>query len=52
MSFDELKINDTLALELKVKNVPTFYLFKGKELQGQCGEADIKKVQSLLKTME
>ena len=44
--------NDTLALELKVKSVPTFYLFKGKELQGQCGGADITKVQALLKTMD
>ena len=41
--------NDTLSLELKIKSVPTFYLFKGKELQGQCSGADIKKVQSLLK---
>ena len=48
----DLDENDTLALELKVKSVPTFYLFKGKELKGQCGGADIKKVQSLLKTME
>ena len=41
--------NDTLSLKLKIKSVPTFYLFKGKELQGQCSGADIKKVQSLLK---
>ena len=44
--------NDELALELKVKSIPTFYLFKGKELQGQCGGADITQVQELLKTMK
>lgn len=41
--------NDELTVQLKVRSVPLFYLFKGKELQGQCGGADIKKVQSLLK---
>ena len=38
-----------LSDELKIKSVPTFYLFKGKELQGQCGGADIKKVHQLFK---
>ena len=41
--------NDELSSELKVKSVPTFYLFKGKELQDQCSGADIKKVHQLLK---
>ena len=30
MSFDELKINDTLALELKVKMSPPFIYSRGK----------------------
>jgi len=41
--------NDDLASDLKVKSVPTFYLFKEKELLGQCSGADINKVHSLLK---
>ena len=41
--------NDELASDLKVKSVPTFYLFKQKELLGQCSGADIKKVHSLIK---
>ena len=41
--------NDELSDAIKIKSVPTFYLFKGKELQGQCGGADIKKVHQLLK---
>ena len=41
--------NDELTVELKVRSVPTFYLFKGKELKGQCSGADIKKVHQLLK---
>ena len=45
----DLDENDELSTELKVKSVPTFYLFKGKELQGQCSGADIKKVHQLLK---
>ena len=41
--------NDELTEELDIKSVPTFYLFKDKELKGQCGGSDIKKVHSLLK---
>lgn len=41
--------NDELAGDLKVKSVPTFYLFRGRELQGQCSGADISKVHALLK---
>jgi thioredoxin 1 len=41
--------NDELASDLKVKSVPTFYLFKQKELLGQCSGTDIKKVHSLIK---
>ena len=40
--------NDTLASDLKIKSVPTFYLFKGNELLGQCS-GDIIKVHKLLK---
>ena len=41
--------NGELADELKVKSVPTFYLFKQKELLGQCSGANIKNVHALLK---
>ena len=41
--------NDSLADELQVRSVPTFYLFQGKELRGQCSGADITKVHALLK---
>ncbi len=41
--------NDELATQFKIRSVPTFYLYKDKELKGQCGGADIKKVKSLLK---
>ena len=44
--------NDNLASEFKIRSVPTFYLYKDKDLKGQTGGADIKKVQELLKTME
>jgi thioredoxin 1 len=44
--------NDNLASEFKIRSVPTFYLYHKKELKGQTGGADIKKVQELLKTME
>ena len=44
--------NDNLASEFKIRSVPSFYLYKDKELKGQTGGADIKKVQELLKTME
>ena len=56
--FDETKLevcmvdideNDELADELQIKSVPTFYLFKQKDLLGQCSGADILKVHALLK---
>tara|TARA_B110000046_G_scaffold131866_1_gene138381 strand:- start:373 stop:684 length:312 start_codon:yes stop_codon:yes gene_type:complete len=44
--------NEDLATEFKIKSVPTFYLYHKKELKGQTGGADIKKVQELLKFIE
>ena len=44
--------NDNLASEFKIRSVPSFYLYKDKDLKGQSGGADIKKVQELLKLME
>jgi len=44
--------NDNLATEFKIRSVPTFYLYHKKELKGQTGGADIKKVQELLKLMD
>ena len=41
--------NDDLALELKVKSVPTFYLFHEKKLIGETSGADILKVHKLIK---
>jgi|TARA_B110000495_G_C22672835_1_gene397559 thioredoxin 1 len=41
--------NDELALELKVKSVPTFYLFHKKELIDQTSGNDIFKVHKLIK---
>lgn len=41
--------NDELALELKVKAVPTFYLFYEKELIDSCSGSDILKVHKLIK---
>ena len=41
--------NDKLALELKVKAVPTFYLFYEKQLIDSCSGADILKVHKLIK---
>ena len=41
--------NDELALELKVKSVPTFYLFYEKKLIDSCSGADILKVHKLIK---
>jgi thioredoxin 1 len=41
--------NDELALELKVKSVPTFYLFHNKELIDQTSGSDILKVHKLIK---
>jgi thioredoxin 1 len=44
--------NDNIASEFKIRSVPTFYLYKDKDLKGQSGGADIKKVQELLKKMD
>jgi len=41
--------NDELALELKVKSVPTFYLFHEKKLVDSTTGADILKVHKLIK---
>ena len=43
--------NDEIAKEFLIRSVPTFYLYKKKELIGQTGGGDIKKVQELLKSM-
>ena len=44
--------NDNLASEFKIRSVPSFYLYKDKDLKGQTAGADIKKVQELLKGIE
>ena len=41
--------NDELALELKVKSVPTFYLFHSGKLIDKTSGADILKVHKLIK---
>tara|TARA_B100001123_G_C15236303_1_gene997250 strand:+ start:833 stop:1159 length:327 start_codon:yes stop_codon:yes gene_type:complete len=41
--------NDELALELKVKSVPTFYLFHNNKLVDSTTGADILKVHKLIK---
>tara|TARA_B110000027_G_C16074427_1_gene280675 strand:+ start:897 stop:1208 length:312 start_codon:yes stop_codon:yes gene_type:complete len=43
--------NEELAKEFNIRSVPSFYLYKKKEIIGQTGGADIKKVQELLKMM-
>jgi thioredoxin-like negative regulator of GroEL len=43
--------NEELAKEFTIRSVPSFYLYKKKEIIGQTGGADIKKVQELLKMM-
>jgi len=43
--------NDKIASEFKIRSVPSFYLYHKKDLKGQTGGADIKKVQDLLKMM-
>lgn len=43
--------NDDIAKEFNIRSVPTFYLYKDKDLKGQTGGADIKKVQELLQVM-
>jgi thioredoxin 1 len=44
--------NDEIAKEFQIRSVPTFYLYKKKELIGQTGGGDIKKVQELLRSMK
>ena len=44
--------NDELSSEFKIRSVPTFYLYKNKELKGQTGGADINKIKELLKIIE
>jgi thioredoxin-like negative regulator of GroEL len=44
--------NDEIAKEFQIRSVPTFYLYKMKELIGQTGGGDIKKVQELLRSMK
>ena len=44
--------NDEIAKEFQIRSVPTFYLYKKKELIGQTGGGDIKKVQELLQNMK
>ena len=44
--------NDNIASEFKIRSVPSFYLYKDKDLKGETGGADITKVQELLKKME
>ena len=43
--------NEDIAKEFNIRSVPTFYLYKKKELIGQTSGGDIKKVQELLKLM-
>jgi len=45
----DLDENETLVDKLKVKSVPTFYLFRDKELIGQCTGSNIQRVHALLK---
>jgi thioredoxin 1 len=44
--------NDDLAKKFNIRSVPTFYLYKKKELIGQTGGGDIKKVQELLQNIK
>ena len=41
--------NDEISKEFQIRSVPTFFLYKQKEIIGQTAGADIKKVQELLK---
>ena len=45
----DLDENETLVSDLKVRSVPTFYLFRDTVLLDQCSGADITKVHALLK---
>ena len=44
--------NDELSEKLKIKSVPTFFLYKQKEYISQCGGADIQNVKDLLMNVE
>lgn len=44
--------NDEIAKEFQIRSVPSYYLYKKKELIGQTGGGDIKKVQELLKNIK
>lgn len=44
--------NDKISSEFKIISVPSFHLYKNKELKGQTGGADITKVHELLKLMD
>jgi thioredoxin 1 len=44
--------NDEIAKEFQIRSVPSFYLYKNKELINQTGGGDIKKVQELLKSVK
>ena len=44
--------NDEIAKEFQIRSVPSYYLYKKKELIGQTGGSDIKKVQELLKNIK
>lgn len=45
----DLDENEELVEKLKIKSVPTFFLYKQKEYIDQCGGSDILKVKELLK---
>ena len=44
--------NDEISKNFQIRSVPTFYLYKKKEIIGQTGGGDIKKVQELLKLIK
>lgn len=44
--------NDEIAKEFQIRSVPSYYLYKKKELIGQTGGGDIKKFQELLKNIK
>ena len=45
----DLDNNESLVSDLKIRSVPTFYLFKGKDLVDKVSGADISKVHGMLK---
>ena len=44
--------NDEIVKQFQIRSVPTFYLYKMKEIIGKTGGGDIKKVQELLKLIK